>query len=32
MILYHTTPDSPAIEISVEGKITDHELREVIER
>lgn len=32
MILYHTTPDSPVIEISVEGKITDHELREAIER
>ncbi|HWK61327.1 MAG TPA: STAS/SEC14 domain-containing protein [Eoetvoesiella sp.] len=32
MILYHTAPDSPVIEISVEGKITDHELREVIER
>ena len=32
MILYHTAPDSPTIEISVEGKITDHELREVIER
>lgn len=32
MILYHTTPDSSVIEISVEGKITDHELREAIER
>lgn len=32
MILYHTTPDSPVIEISVEGKITDHELLEAIER
>jgi hypothetical protein len=32
MILYHTAPNSPVIEISVEGKITDHELREVIER
>lgn len=32
MILYHTTPDSPVVEISVEGKITDHELREAIER
>ncbi|CAG9271226.1 STAS/SEC14 domain-containing protein [Paraburkholderia unamae] len=31
MILYHSTPDSPVIEISVEGKITDHELREAIE-
>ncbi|AXK63235.1 hypothetical protein BAN20980_03881 [Burkholderia anthina] len=32
MILYHSTPDSPVVEISVEGKITDHELRETIER
>jgi len=32
MILYRTDPDSPVIEISVEGKITDHELREAIER
>src|ERR1700751_3960810 len=32
MILYHTDPDSPVIEISVEGKITDHDLREAIER
>ncbi|AUT61731.1 MULTISPECIES: STAS/SEC14 domain-containing protein [Paraburkholderia] len=32
MILYHTEPDSPVIEISVEGKITDHDLREAIER
>jgi len=32
MIVYHTTPESPVIEISVEGKITDHELREAIER
>ena len=32
MIHYHTAPDSSVIEISVEGKITDHELREAIER
>jgi hypothetical protein len=32
MILFHTEPDSPVIEISVEGKITDHDLREAIER
>ena len=32
MILYHPEPDSPVIEISVEGKITDHDLREAIER
>ena len=32
MILYHTEPDPPVIEISVEGKITDHDLREAIER
>ncbi|MCP3727687.1 STAS/SEC14 domain-containing protein [Paraburkholderia sp. CNPSo 3272] len=32
MIQYHSTPDSPVIEITVEGKITDHELREAIER
>ncbi len=32
MILYHTDPDSPVVEISVEGKITDHDLREAIER
>ncbi len=32
MILYHSEPDSPVIEISVEGKITDHDLREAIER
>ena len=32
MILYHTDPDSPVIEISVEGKITDHDLRAAIER
>ena len=32
MIQYHTTPDSPIVEITVEGKITDHELREAIER
>jgi hypothetical protein len=32
MILYYTAPDSSVIEISVEGKITDHELREAIER
>lgn len=32
MILYHTVPDSPVIEITVEGKVTDHELREAIER
>jgi hypothetical protein len=32
MILYHTEPDSSVIEISVEGKITDHDLREAIER
>ena len=32
MIRYHTAPDSSVIEISVEGKITDHELREAIER
>jgi len=32
MILYHTTHDSSVIEITVEGKITDRELREAIER
>lgn len=32
MILYHTESDSPVVEISVEGKITDHDLRETIER
>lgn len=32
MILYHTKADSPVIEICVEGKITDHDLREAIER
>jgi hypothetical protein len=32
MILFHTEPDSPVIEISAEGKITDHDLREAIER
>jgi hypothetical protein len=32
MIQYQSTPDSPVIEISVEGKITDHDLREAIER
>ncbi|ODV42999.1 hypothetical protein AWV79_21470 [Cupriavidus sp. UYMMa02A] len=32
MILYHSDPDSPVVEISVEGKITDHDLREAIER
>lgn len=32
MILYQSTPDSSAIEISVEGKITDQELRAAIER
>jgi hypothetical protein len=32
MILYHTAPDSAVIEITVEGKITDHELREAIAR
>ncbi|KXU84444.1 hypothetical protein CI15_23560 [Paraburkholderia monticola] len=32
MILYHTEPDSPVIEISVDGKVTDHDLREAIER
>ena len=32
MILYHTDPDSSVVEISVEGKITDRELREAIER
>ncbi|CAD6552310.1 hypothetical protein LMG27952_05270 [Paraburkholderia hiiakae] len=32
MILYHTEPDSPVIEIHVEGKITDYDLREAIER
>lgn len=32
MILYHTDPDSPVVEISVEGKITDHDLREAIAR
>ncbi|RKR31683.1 STAS/SEC14 domain-containing protein [Paraburkholderia sp. BL17N1] len=32
MILYHAEPGSPVIEISVEGKITDHDLREAIER
>jgi hypothetical protein len=31
MILYHSSPDSAVIEISVEGKVTDHELREAIE-
>jgi hypothetical protein len=32
MIAYHTDPGSPIVEISVEGKITDHDLREAIER
>ena len=32
MIRYQTAPDSSVIEVSVEGKITDHELREAIER
>jgi hypothetical protein len=32
VILYVTSPDSPVIEIAVEGKVTDHELREAIER
>jgi hypothetical protein len=32
MIQYHTAPDSSVIEISVEGKITNQELREAIER
>lgn len=32
MIHYQTSPESSVIEISVEGKITDHELREAIER
>jgi hypothetical protein len=32
MFLYHTAPDSSVIEISVEGKITDHELRDAIKR
>lgn len=32
MILYHTDPQSQVIEIAVEGKITDHDLREAIER
>lgn len=32
MIQYHTTPDSPVVEISVQGKVTDHDLREAIER
>lgn len=32
MIRYHTAPDSSVVEISVEGKITDQELREAIER
>jgi len=32
MIQYHTEPNSPVVEILVEGKITDHELREAIER
>ncbi|RKF35694.1 STAS/SEC14 domain-containing protein [Paraburkholderia fungorum] len=32
MILYDTEPDSPVIEIFVEGKITDHDLGEAIER
>ena len=30
MIQYHTDPESPVIEISVEGRITDQELREAI--
>jgi hypothetical protein len=30
MIQYHTDPDSPVVEISVEGKVTDHDLREAI--
>ena len=32
MIRYQTEPNSPVVEIFVEGKITDHDLREVIER
>jgi hypothetical protein len=32
MIQYQTTADSPVVEISVEGRITDHELRVAIER
>lgn len=32
MILYSSPSDSSVIEISVEGKITDQELREAIER
>ncbi|MBV6304690.1 STAS/SEC14 domain-containing protein [Candidimonas humi] len=32
MILYQSAPDSPVVEISVEGKITDRELRATIER
>lgn len=32
MIVYHTEPHSQVIEISVEGKITDHDLRQAIER
>ncbi|MGU7768674.1 STAS/SEC14 domain-containing protein [Burkholderia sp. MR1-5-21] len=32
MIRYQTDPDSPVIEIFVEGKVTDHDLREAIER
>ncbi|MPV67452.1 MULTISPECIES: STAS/SEC14 domain-containing protein [Burkholderia] len=32
MIQYHTEPNSPVVEISVEGKVTDHDLREAIER
>ncbi len=32
MILYHSDPKSPVIEISVHGKITDRDLREAIER
>jgi hypothetical protein len=32
MIVYDTAPDSPVVEITVEGKITDHDLREAIER
>lgn len=32
MIRYHTSPDSQVIEISVNGKVTDLELREAIEQ
>ena len=32
MLRYHTDPDSQVVEISVEGHITDSDLREAIER